>query len=187
MTTGGTPEPFVDVDFVVEVPVKTVAVTSTTYLPYVEMIGERRAMKAYTSTFQYVTSTCLRRLYYVDEAIVEAYNESSFSIIPEAVEGVDVVIADEWSVATTAPHAPSYSMSDTHEDSVLRTAEYVEILGLFFNREREATEAFNLIAERYQCVKDRVIAERVIEKATSENAMSSVLIFETTFKKIFFF
>ena len=36
------------------------ATTSTTYIPLLEMLGERQALKAYGSSFDYVSSPCLR-------------------------------------------------------------------------------------------------------------------------------
>jgi len=44
----------------VEVPLTKIATTSTTYLAFLEMLGERKALKSYQSSFQYVSSPCLR-------------------------------------------------------------------------------------------------------------------------------
>ena len=156
----GTPMPVVEADFFVEVPVKSVATTSTTYLPYIEMIGERRSLAAYTASFDFVSSSCLRRMHLENGSPVEAYDSATFSLIPEALEDVDIVFADEWSAASTSAVAPTYVMSDTHEDSVLKTAEYVEVVGLFLNREAEAKAAIGRIVETYECVKKQVYAGR---------------------------
>ena len=40
----------------VEVPLTKIATTSTTYLAFLEMLGERKALKSYQSSFQYVSS-----------------------------------------------------------------------------------------------------------------------------------
>ena len=47
----------------VEVPLTKIATTSTTYLAFLEMLGERKALKSYQSSFQYVSSPCLRKMH----------------------------------------------------------------------------------------------------------------------------
>jgi len=146
----------------VRVPVTTVAVTSTTYLPFLEMIGERLAIHAYTSDFDYVSSPCLRRLH--DEGrVLEAYDAATWSIDASQLTDVELSIADAWT-EDQVPHP--YVMTDTHEDSVLKTAEYVEVVGLFFNREREATEAINHIVNNYLCIREQAeeLATRDVTK-----------------------
>ena len=136
----------------VQVPISAAATTSTTYIPFIEMIGERAALKAYGSSFDYVSSPCLRKMYR-DGQTVSAYDSSTWSVSDEILQdqGVEVTIADSWSNSAFA----AYTMTDTAEDSVLKVAEYVEVVGLFFNREKEATAAIEMMIDNYNCAKGK--------------------------------
>mmetsp|Transcript_2941 Transcript_2941/g.4597 ORF Transcript_2941/g.4597 Transcript_2941/m.4597 type:complete len:521 (-) Transcript_2941:213-1775(-) len=148
----GTPKPEIDgAAGYFEVPVQRIGITSTTYMPYVEIIGERQALKYYTSSFSYVSSPCLRRLYQ-DGKIEEAYDPATWSSTIEE-DDVDLVIADEW---TADSNPKSFSITDTYEDTVFQVAEYVEVVGLFFNREHEATLALDYILSAYSCLRDEI-------------------------------
>ncbi|KAH8060362.1 hypothetical protein JL721_9122 [Aureococcus anophagefferens] len=111
----------------VQVPVSNVATTSTTYIPFIEMIGERAALKAYGSSFDYVSSPCLRKMRR-DGAVVSAYDSSTWSASDEVLQdaNVEVTIADSWSNSAYA----AYTMTDIAEDSVLKVAdELIEAAG----------------------------------------------------------
>ncbi|KAJ8605579.1 hypothetical protein CTAYLR_000002 [Chrysophaeum taylorii] len=151
----GTTAPDIPNATLVQVPVARAATTSTTYLPFFEMIGERSSLKAYTSTFDYVSSSCLRRMFLEGE--IEEAHASSWSINTSKLESMDIelTIADAWSISSV-PNG--YVMTDTAEDSVLETVEYVHVVALFFNREREATEAAQRIYDSYRCVSEEVEA-----------------------------
>merc|ERR1740138_1812665 len=47
-------------------------------------------------------------------------------------------------------------MTDIYEDSILKGAEYVELVGLFFNKEKEATEIITRMIHNYECAKDQL-------------------------------
>ncbi|KAJ1447373.1 hypothetical protein M885DRAFT_624438 [Pelagophyceae sp. CCMP2097] len=132
------------------VPVKKAATTSTTYLPFLEMLGERDAVAAYASSFDYVSSSCMRRLHR-DGACAEAYDSATYSPDNTQLEalGVDVTFATTYDGAVHN----AFVMSDVFEDSVLKIAEYVEVVGLFFNREAEATAVITKMVENYSCAK----------------------------------
>ena len=58
-------------------------------------------------------------------------------------------------------------MTDIDEqqpDAVLKGAEYVEYLGLYFNREKEAAAAIQHIVDNYMCTKKAV--EGVVQENT---------------------
>jgi iron complex transport system substrate-binding protein len=140
----------------ISVPITMAATTSTTYIPLIEMIGERRALKAYGSSFDYVSSPCLRKMFREGD-VVSAYDPETFSRDDQMIQdlGVEVTFADEFSKDAYA----SYVMTDTAEvapNAVLKTAEYVEVVGLFFNREKEATEIIERMISNYLCTRDAV-------------------------------
>ena len=62
----------------VSVPITTSAVTSTTHIPWVELLGERKSLVAYTSGFSYVSSACLNAMY-EDGLAFSAYDSSTWS------------------------------------------------------------------------------------------------------------
>mmetsp|Transcript_24092 Transcript_24092/g.77679 ORF Transcript_24092/g.77679 Transcript_24092/m.77679 type:complete len:519 (-) Transcript_24092:431-1987(-) len=156
----GTPRPEVEgADGYFEVPVRRAATTSTTYMPYFEIVGERLSLKAYTSTFEYVSSPCLRVLHR-DGDVRVAVNETT-GVFNLREDEVELTIADEW----TVDRVPwGYSITDTHEDTVFQVVEYIEVVGLFFNREHEATLAVERILNAYVCLRDEILVEHPDEK-----------------------
>jgi len=141
----------------VEVPVTSVATTSSTYLPFIEMLGERRALKAYTSSFGYVSSPCLRKMH--RDGLIEGQAGSWPDTTNPDLEalGVQATFADAWGMS----NHNAVELTDTSEampHAVLKTAEYVEYVGLYFNREKEATAAIAHIVENWLCTKQAVAA-----------------------------
>ena len=88
--------------------------------------------------------------------------------------GVDALFATQW--GGDAVNADSFvEMSDIREkmpNAVLKTAEYVEYVGLFFNREQEAAAAIKHIVDNWLCSKD-VVAEIVEEREPAKVAWLS--------------
>jgi ABC-type Fe3+-hydroxamate transport system substrate-binding protein len=141
----------------VEVPVTSVATTSSTYLPFIEMLGERRALKAYTSSFGYVSSPCLRKMH--RDGLIEGQAGSWPDTTNPDLEalGVQATFADAWGMS----NHNAVELTDTSEampHAVLKTAEYVEYVGLYFNREKEASTAIAHIVENWLCTKQAVAA-----------------------------
>ena len=56
-------KPDIVADLFVVVPVTKAAVTSTTYMPWIELIGERASIDHYTGTDTDISSTCLKKLF----------------------------------------------------------------------------------------------------------------------------
>ena len=57
----GTGKPNIAADLFVEAPVTSVAITSTTYVPWIELLGERSSIKHYTWSAGDISSTCLAK------------------------------------------------------------------------------------------------------------------------------
>ena len=139
----------------VEVPVTAVATTSSTYLPFIEMLGERRALKAYQSSFYYVSSPCLRKMY--RDGLIEAQSGDWPNTVNPDLEalGVQATFASSWGM----DEHNAVLLTDTAEqqpNAVLKTAEYVEYVGLYFNREKEAAAAIGHIVSNWLCTKEAV-------------------------------
>ena len=165
----------------VQVPISASATTSTTYMPFLEMIGERSTFKAYGSDFGYVSSPCLRKMYR-DGDVVSAYDSSTWSVDNEVLASLDVAVtfADAWSLSAHN----AYEMTDIAEEgpnSVLKTAEYVEVVGLFFNREAEATFAIETMIANYLCAKEKVAALLGVDSRASDVEVDAVKVCWTSY------
>ena len=151
----------------VEVPMTAVATTSTTYLPFIEMLNERRALKAYQSSFAYVSSPCFRKMFR-DGQVVQNDAYGTAPLVDLETLGVQATFASQYG----SDQYKFIQMTDINEqqpDAVLKTAEYVEYLGLYFNREKEATAAIAHIVDNYMCTKEAV------SSVVAENAPVPVL------------
>jgi len=150
----GTPQPDVSgATAYVSVPITASAVTSTTHIPWVELLGERKSLVAYTSDFSYVSSACLNDMY-EDGVTVQAYAGWARDDAMLADLSVDVTFADSWS-------ASAYNavvLTPEQETTVLGSMEYIKLFGFFFNREAKANELATEIAWRYECTAANVIA-----------------------------
>ena len=154
------------------VPVTKVSTTSTTYIPFIEMLGERAAIVALPSSVTaYVSSPCLKKR--MADGQVTTVTGDTFSTgwtnrnTALTTAGVTLTIADSFSKAALN----AFVMTDTKETSTtastklggttaaLQSAEYIELVALFFNREAEANAAFGTIVDRYECTTKDIKAE----------------------------
>jgi len=165
----------------VTVPISKSAVDSTTYLPFIEVLGERRSLKVLATSFNYVSSPCLKKMY--KQGMIEQANE----YWPDN-DDVDEILKSEGVQTTFTSNYPAdifqtnpdgvkhngYLMTDINErgkdTAVLQAAEYVEAAGAFFNREKEATEAIERVIDNYQCTK------KAVEKALGTRERVKVLV-----------
>jgi iron complex transport system substrate-binding protein len=158
------------------IPITKAAVTSTTYLPLLEILGERKSIVAYTSSFSYVSSPCLKKMKEIDLTTKEVNTGDWTAKNGELTTlGVQVSFADSWS--SSALNA--WVMTDTKETSstvsallggssaALQSAEYLKLVSLFFNREAEANAAFDTILNRYVCTAKDVKAQIAEAGATN--------------------
>ena len=132
----------------VSVPVDTVAVASTTDISFVELLGERESLVAYTSSFGYVTSPCLLAMYDAGLSF-QAYDASSWARDDAMLANlsVDVTFAGPWD--TTAYNA--YVISPASEGTNLAVAEYVKVFGAMYNQEAAANAVYDEIEARFTC------------------------------------
>ena len=152
----------------VPVPVTAVATTSSTYLPFIEMLGERRALKSYQSSFSYVSSPCLRKMHR-DGLIAE---KDAFADPPKIPDLEALGVQATFASSFGADEYKFIQMTDIDEqqpDAVLKGAEYVEYLGLYFNREKEAATAIQHIVDNYMCT------QKAVEGVVKENEPVPVL------------
>ena len=152
----------------VEVPLTKIATTSTTYLAFLEMLGERKALKSYQSSFQYVSSPCLRKMH--RDGLIE--EKDAFADPPKIPDLEALGVQATFASSFGSDEYKFIQMTDIDEqqpDAVLKGAEYVEYLGLYFNREKEAAAAIQHIVDNYMCTK------KAVEGVVQENAPVPVL------------
>lgn len=165
----GTPRPdslFEDGDVAafVEVPVARVAVTSTTFVPWIEFLGERQSIVA-ISNANTLSSPCLRRRVDTGDDVVDVYDSNTWGIREDLVldADVDVVFCSAgWGCPISSnPNITSIAVTAQRENSVLAEAESVEFFSLFFNRERAAMDVVENIDARFDCL-ERDVADNYI-------------------------
>ena len=144
------------------IPITKAAVASTTYLPLLEILGERKAIVAYTSSFAYVTSPCLNKMK-IDGTTNEVTGDWPTRNTELTRLGVQVTFSDTynpaalnaWVMTNIKETSAAASALFGGTSATLQGAEYIKLVSLFFNREAEANAAFSTIANRYLCtVKD---------------------------------
>ena len=152
----------------VEVPLTKIATTSTTYLAFLEMLGERKALKSYQSSFQYVSSPCLRKMH--RDGLIE--ENDAFADPPKIPDLEALGVQATFASSFGSDEYKFIQMTDIDEqqpDAVLKGAEYVEYLGLYFNREKEAAAAIQHIVDNYMCT------QKAVEGVVKENEPVPVL------------
>lgn len=152
----------------IEIPVEQIITLSTSYLPYLDMLELTNRIIGHDD-FKYVCTPSVRRL--IEEGRITEVGEGSRANVelimemepdlimtfhtgneqdayPKLLEaGLPVVINAEWS-----------------EQNPLAMAEWIKFIALFFNREGEAEDIFNSIAEQYDALKE--MASRVERRPT---------------------
>jgi len=147
---------------------KKVIVTSTTHLPYLEMLGVGDRLVGFPGT-SYISSQYFREK--VDSgAIKDIGNDGNLNL--ELIIGLkpDVVIAfDMGNESTTLDKIeesgiPVIYNADFLETSALGRAEWIRFFGALFNQQHKADSIFNHIANSYESLKNR--AQSVKSKPT---------------------
>jgi iron complex transport system substrate-binding protein len=155
----GTPLPKDHDDaLIVEIPSRRVITLSTSYLPYLDMLGLTGHIIGHDD-FRYVFNPSVRKL--IDEGHIREVGEGSKANVelimalepdlimafhtgneqdsyPKLVEaGLPVVINAEWG-----------------EEAPLAMAEWIKFIALFFNREAEAEVIFDAIVDEYDLLRN---------------------------------
>ncbi|MBW3546120.1 MAG: ABC transporter substrate-binding protein, partial [Bacteroidetes bacterium] len=137
-----------------------IVVTSTTYLPYLEMLGVEDRLVGFPGT-KYISSPKIRKL--VDEGAIMDLGpdgnmnlELLLSLEPDAVFAFDM--GNESSTLDKIQEAgiPVVYNADFLETSTLGRAEWIKFYGAFFHQEEKADSIFSSIATAYDSLKNLV-------------------------------
>ena len=137
----------------VSIPLKRAFVGSTTMIPWLEFIGERRSIVAVNGGNS-ISSPCLRKRLEDGDDLTDVYDPSTYSVNTTLLEELDVDVAfcsAGWGCPLATNNVISIPVSAQQENSVLAEAEYVEFISLFYNREKASTDVVRNIDDRFSC------------------------------------
>ena len=150
-----------------EVP-KRIVVTSTTHLPYLELLGVEDHLVGFPST-QYISSPKIRAR--VEEGGITDLGpdgrmnlELLLSLQPDAVFAFDMGNESVTLDKVVESGIPVIYNADFLETSTLGRAEWIRFFGAFFDKDQLADSIFNAIAGRYDSLK--VLAATVNSRPT---------------------
>eukprot|EP00899_Mesostigma_viride_P005666 jgi/Mesvir1/150/Mv13514-RA.1 len=136
----------------ISLPVRSMAVAQTVAISFLEILGLRPQITRLDATW--VSSPCIQKMA-VAGAIkpLEALGEwGNATLLGEQVQGIPLVLVDEWTKSNVQPYRNNYVAFDaTTDPGALKRAEWIKYLSLFFNKEAEANAYFADINARYNC------------------------------------
>ncbi len=154
---------------VIEIPAHRFVSLSTTYLPYLPILGETDALVGVENTRMVSTPEVVRR---IDEGYVRDVAGAGSGM----ASGLDLEVLidlDPDLVMTYATGSPEYDMhpklreagipvvlnGEYMETDPLGRAEWIKFVSVFFDKEREANEYFDRIEAEYLALKDLAATE----------------------------
>jgi len=138
---GFTPNQFI------ELPIARIGVLSTTELPWVEFAGDRESIKLVDSPAS-VNSPCLQHLIQQGSVV----NNSGIS-----TANLDATFCSAgWGCNSVPPEASPIPIAAHMETSILGTAEWVQYIAAFLNREAAAKDVITSVSNMMNCHVSRV-------------------------------
>ncbi|KAJ3191759.1 hypothetical protein HK101_007434 [Irineochytrium annulatum] len=151
----GTPKP-TDLSFTpnatIEVPAKDVTIADTTVVTYLELLGQRQAIKFTTDgTAGYIVSPCIQAEIAANSTTAPQ-DVSAFTLDKQLalLNSTSVTFAYPGGNATKANNSVAFTV--TSDDASLHHSEYLHFIGFFFNEEGNANNLTAIIAQNYQCL-----------------------------------
>ncbi|MCW9036329.1 ABC transporter substrate-binding protein [Altibacter sp.] len=145
-------------DAVIEVPVRSVVVTSTTHIPSLEMLDVSSALVGFPN-LDYISSQTTRNR--IDAGAIkelgknEAINtEVLIDLNPDAVVTFAVEGGNKTVDAIKKTGIPVLYNADWTETTPLGKAEWIKFFGLLFGKEKKADSIFKEIEFNYQTAKE---------------------------------
>jgi len=138
---------------VVRIPLKTIACTSTSHIPALEMIGEQDKITGFAQT-DFVCSEAVRKR--IDNGEIKELGSQNGLNIENLIQlNPEVLMAfsmgNENGTLKQAENSgiPVVINADYLEESPLARAEWIKFMALFFNKEKEADSVFMAIETEY--------------------------------------
>jgi len=139
---------------VISVPVKGVALTQTTQIPHLELLGIRTSIKAYIGDPSWISSSCVNEL--ISDGEIEIINQYDRNAIDGWLRRNpdSVIFGHPWS-DSTEPNM--VIISESQETNNMATFEWQKVYAAFFNLEKEANEIFEDVEDDYDCIADKAV------------------------------
>lgn len=147
----------------IKVPLESVVVTSTTNIPYLEMLEVENKLVGFPHT-DYISSEKTRKL--IDQGSVKNVGQNEKLDMEQLIDlAPDLIVT--FGVDNNNPMLDNLKKSglnvliqgDWMEQSPLGKAEWIKLYGALFGKEEKAAELFNKIVESYNQAK-KLVAEK---------------------------
>lgn len=157
-----------DIIQTVTIPLRSIVCTSTTYIPFLDLLNETETLVGFPGT-DYISSPKARALINAGE-VQDLGTETSLNVeklialAPDAL--MDYAMQGERDYVQLAQHGgiPVLFNADYLESTPLGRAEWIKFAGLFYNKVAVADSIFNKIAARYDAL--RSLAAKVEAQPT---------------------
>ena len=158
----------------VQVPIKTVVVTSTTHIPSLEMLGMESSLIGFPTT-DYISSEKTRKLVDAGKVKEVGANESlnteiMLDLSPDAVVGFSISSNNKTLNNLQQSGMKVLYNGDWTEQSPLGKAEWIKFFGALYDKNEEAERIFHQIEKDYNAAKQ--LAEKA---ATHPTAFSGAM------------
>jgi iron complex transport system substrate-binding protein len=153
----------------VQVPVKTVVVTSTTHIPSLEMLGVENSLVGFPTT-DYISSEKTRKLIDAGKVKEVGANESlnteiMLDLSPDAVVGFSISSNNKTLNNLQQSGMKVLYNGDWTEQSPLGKAEWIKFFGALYDKNKEAERLFNQIEKDYNDAK--LLAKKAVTYPTA--------------------
>ena len=150
----------IKVDVVVNIPVKSIVVTSTTHIPSLEMLGVENTLKGFPN-LDYISSEKTRALIDAGKIKELGQNESintetTINLDPELVVSFGVKGENKSLASLDRAGIPVVYNGDWVESSPLGKAEWIKFFAAFYDKQEIADSIFNSIVKNYDEIKQKV-------------------------------
>lgn len=140
-------------DAVIEIPISSVVVTSTTHIPSLEMLDTQQSLVGFPG-LNYISSEMTRNL--ISKGMIrelgkneELNTELLIELSPDAVITFAVDGSSKTVTTLKKTGIPVVYNADWTETSPLGKAEWIKFFAAFFNKENIANQIFNTIEKEY--------------------------------------
>lgn len=164
-----------DIIQAVEIPIKSIALTSTTFVPLLDRLNETESFVAFPGT-DHISSSKARKL--IDSGKVANIGtenginiERLIELNPDALMENAMQGESDDALLTRKAGIPVLFNADYLEKTPLGRAEWIKFAGLFYDKNQLADSIFNQLATAYDSLK------RLASKATSKPTVFSGIVY----------
>lgn len=138
-----------------------VILTSTTHLPYMELLGEAQTIVGFPST-QYIYSEKIRQIGIKDIGSPESLNlEVMLDLSPDLIVAFDMGAESLSLDKINEAGIPVVYNSDFLESSALGRAEWIKFFGALFHKKDIADSIFNRVKTQYILLQSKVAGTEI--------------------------